>query len=190
MKTFIAAVKPPPAPHPRGRPTKREERRRTPTSSPRRSTSKSRLLDWGKKGYHCGEDHSRKDCVKFKEMMRKANPGVPESQWKPPKGYKSAIGRARDAAKKVAGTAAKKIGSFTEDDTASERDSITDGEDIPSFSCKAITRVQSVVKSNGEAYFANQSGRVCTLNRFNDLPDPQEYDPEELTPTSPFVDEG
>ena len=29
--------------------------------------------------------------------MKEANPGKPKAEWKPPKGYKSAIAKARDA---------------------------------------------------------------------------------------------
>ena len=55
-------------------------------------------------------------------MMKKANVGKPKDQWKPPEGYKSALGKARDLAraaeKKNKKVAALESGS----DTASDDD--------------------------------------------------------------------
>ena len=57
-------------------------------------------------------------------MMEKENAGKPKKDWKLPKGYKSAIGRARDAqkAKELAAKKAGKMAPFVsdEEDTASE----------------------------------------------------------------------
>ena len=56
-------------------------------------------------------------------MMRKANVGISKDKWKPPQGYKSAIGRARDAARaKQEPGNKKRIAAVTaeEDDTGSE----------------------------------------------------------------------
>ncbi|MCH1582993.1 MAG: hypothetical protein L7S63_07745, partial [Flavobacteriales bacterium] len=79
-------------------------------SSPQRSRSPgsrvSLVPDWGNKCFHCGSDkHTREKCDKFKAMLKSAacNQGKPESQWKPPEGYKSAIGKARDAARALLG---------------------------------------------------------------------------------------
>ena len=64
-------------------------------------------------------------------MMRKANVGISKDKWKPPQGYKSAIGRARDAARaKEATGSKKKIAAVTaeDDDTGSEDNySVADG---------------------------------------------------------------
>ena len=56
------------------------------------------LPEWGDCCFHCGSDqHTRNDCKEFQNLM--ANVGVPKKDWKPPPGYKSAIGKARDAAR-------------------------------------------------------------------------------------------
>ena len=91
------------------------------------------------KCFHCGGGHSRDKCEKFKKMMADANVGKPKDQWKPPEGYKSAIGKARDAARIAQGikpkvkakpAARRKVNSVVENDdndTASDSD-FTEGE--------------------------------------------------------------
>ena len=55
-------------------------------------------------------------------MMKAANPGVSDpKKWKPPSGYKSALGKARDAMKATAAKTKGKVSAVREsDDTASE----------------------------------------------------------------------
>ena len=56
-------------------------------------------------------------------MMADANVGKPKDSWKPPKGYKSALGKARDAQKAEEGKDKKKVHAMTHDeDTASDSD--------------------------------------------------------------------
>ena len=58
------------------------------------------MIEWGKRCYHCGsEDHTRDKCDKFNKMMKEHNGDKPKKDWRPPPGYKSAIAKARDAAK-------------------------------------------------------------------------------------------
>ena len=68
------------------------------------------VVGWGNKCFHCGSDsHTRKDCKSFDKMMRDANVGKPKDQWKPPNGYKSALGKAREAQKAKNNSDKKKI---------------------------------------------------------------------------------
>ena len=81
------------------------------------------MMGWDNRCYHCGSDkHRRNECKSCEEMMKKANVGKPKADWKPPQGYKSALGKARDEAK----AKAKKVNSMTdlenENDSASEDD--------------------------------------------------------------------
>ena len=141
----VSAVRPPPSPTgPRREPraTRRTERRgRSPGASPGRSGSPSRffLEGWGKRCNHCGSDkHLKRDCKEFHDMMAKANVGIPKDKWKPPEGYKSALGRARDAARKRA----QKVSAIVADadDTASESD-LSDSDSV-NFSIRAMKPVK------------------------------------------------
>ena len=143
----INAVKPPPPPNgtrDRGRDRERRERdRKSPRQSPGRSKSPSRffLEGWGKRCNHCGSDkHLKRDCKEFDEMMKKANVGVSKDKWKPPVGYKSALGRARDAARNKS---PGKVAAITADneDTASESD-FSDSDSV-NFSIKAMRPVKN-----------------------------------------------
>ena len=113
----INTVKPPPKPHPaarpdRGRPAARTSRSGSPKgrASPGRgrqgngsrspSAGPSKVVGWDNKCFHCGSNsHGRKDCKLFNDMMAKENGSKPKEQWRPPAGYKSALGRARDEQK-------------------------------------------------------------------------------------------
>ena len=77
--------------------------------------------------------------------MKKANMGKPKPEWKPPQGYKSALGKARDEAK----AKAKTVNSMT--DRGDADDSASDDDDAysqveQSFSIKALTPFQPVAK--------------------------------------------
>ena len=92
-------------------PRKDEPRGRKPTRTPspganrRRGTSPSpgrSLIDWGNKCFHCGStSHNRDKCASFAKMLADAphNKNKPKDKWSPPPGYKSALGKARDAAR-------------------------------------------------------------------------------------------
>ena len=169
FKNYIAAnrqVPAPPAPHaePRQRRVRDDSRgrdrgrgrdpKRSPRGSPGRSPSGGRkqLIDWGKKCFHCGSEHHTRDgCTDFNDMMSKHNGSKPKKEWRPPPGYKSAIGRARDAAKaKEAAGTKKKMAAVTadDDDTGSEDNySFADGR-TNSFRICAITKGQSVESTN------------------------------------------
>lgn len=84
------------------------------------------LIDWPKnKCFHCRGDHTRDACSSFKKMMEYANKGNSNKKtWKPPAGYKNAIGKARDAFQ-AAAQKKKKTGKVSclrddSDDTAPE----------------------------------------------------------------------
>lgn len=75
------------------KPNDRDRRR---TSSPGRNL----VVGRSNKCSHCGSDqHTRKDCSSFENMMCDANVGKPKETWKQPTGYKSAMAKARDAQK-------------------------------------------------------------------------------------------
>ena len=79
--------------------------------------------------------------------MSKHNGSKPKKEWRPPPGYKNAIGRARDAAKaKEAVGTKKKMAAVTadDDDTGSEDNySVADG------------------RTNSFRICANKQGQVC-----------------------------
>ena len=86
------------------------------------------MIDWGNKCFHCGSDkHTREQCQSFAKMLAEAphNKGKEKSKHTPPPGYKSALGKARDAAR----AAEKKkppVAALREkeaEDTASDNDS-------------------------------------------------------------------
>ena len=153
----------------RGRPEKRDGQKRNSS----RSSSRGRrfLAEWGKRCNHCGsEDHLKKDCKEFESMMRKANVGKKREEWKPPPGYKSALGKARDAAK-AADEKRKKVASMEGgEDTASEDDDCDFGsEHGGSFTINALTRMRSLP-------MVPPAPKICTVNRFEGLDEKQEYD--------------
>ena len=81
------------------------------------------MMGWDNRCYHCGSDkHRRNECKSFEEMMKKASVGKPKPEWKPPQGYKSALGKARDEAK----AKTKEVNYVTDrgddDDSASDDD--------------------------------------------------------------------
>jgi hypothetical protein len=155
------------------------------SGSPRRSPSPGRknLIDWPQgKCFHCGGDHNRDACDKFKKMMQDANPGKPRSEWKPPAGYKSALAKARDLAKAKASAKpkarpTKKINALMQDevepelvdDTASEFSS--DGE--PFGGVYALRPLSTAVSR-----LAPQP--ISTINRFSGLEEGQSYDADML----------
>ena len=170
--TIIAAIKPPAPPKKseRGRPDKKGDKNQR-TSS--RSTSRGRrfLEGWGRRCNHCGSmDHVKRECKEFEAMMRKANVGKPKDQWKPPEGYKSALGRARDEAR-AAEQKKKKVASLeTGSDTASDDDECDFGsEHGGSFRVYALTRVPKT------AIVKPAPSRICHVNKFAGLEVQQEY---------------
>ena len=139
------------------------------------------MMGWDNRYYHCGsERHRRNEYKAFEEMMKKANLGETNADWKPPQGHKSALGKARDEAK----TTAKKVNSMidneTENDSASEDDD-TYSQVGQSFSIQALTPSQNI--RNGAGWSSAQtsssatSGTIAAVNAFEDLDDEQEYDP-------------
>ena len=176
LNALIAAVRPKPPPKKgdkaeRGRSEKKEDK---PKRTASRSSSRGRrfLEGWGKRCNHCGsEDHIKRDCKEFENMMRKANPGKERKDWKPPEGYKSALGKARDAAR--AADQKRKVASLQGEDTASDDDDCDFGsEHGGTFVVQALTRHQSLP----------QAPQICVMNKFAalELDGPQEYDAEAL----------
>ena len=153
----VSAVKPAPPPRKgagaergRGRHAQRRDRpQRSPGNSPGRSGSPSRFFvqGWGKRCNHCGsEKHQKKECKEFDEMMRKANVGVAKDKWKPPADYKSALGKARDEArKKSPGRAASpgRVAGLISDgeDTASDSEA-SDNDSVHPNYCHAMRPVK------------------------------------------------
>ena len=75
-------------------------------------------------------------------MMRKANPGKDKKDWKPPVGYKFALGRARDAARALEDKKKKVAALENPDDSASDDDDCDFGsEHGGSFKVMALTRM-------------------------------------------------
>ena len=163
---LIAAVqtRPPRKTDPRGRDTRKQGDR---TKSRDRSTSRGRkfIEGWGKRCNHCGsESHMKRECKEFKDMMKKANVGKPEKDWKPPEGYKSAFGKFRDAAK-AAAEKAKKVASLSSDeesDTASD-DSDCDFGSEHGRPIRALTKIA-----------APQQFQIHSVNKFEGLDYQQE----------------
>ena len=96
-------------------------------------------------------------------MMKDANPGKPQADWKLPAGYKSALAKARDKAK----LEKSKVAAITHD----HEDSASDDDDSysqvrGSFAIKAITPFTPAP--------------IAAINRFSDLDHTQEYDPQVL----------
>ena len=174
----VAAVKPPPrAPSGPGRPR---------AGSPRRSPSPGRrtnLIDWGNKCFHCGyPDRTREKCEKFLKMMADHNKSIPKADWKPPPGYKSAIAKARDAAKLTAAKAAPKpkarpIRALLNDeldiepdvDTASDSDYSSDSD-----SGNLVGALRRITPTKVHTALPPQS--ISTVNRFSGLEEGQSYD--------------
>ena len=167
--TIIAAIKPsaPPKRTDRGRPDKKNDKSQR-TSS--RSTSRGRkfLEGWGRRCNHCGStDHVKRNCKEFDDMMRKANVGRPKDQWKPPEGYKSALGKARDAAR--ANETKKKVASLESgSDTASDDEYDLASNPGGSFRVAALTRLKP------------SQPKICHVNKFSGLDMQQDYDPKVL----------
>ena len=164
---------------PRGRsnsPRSRRDRRS------RSSSGSKRLIDWGKKCYHCGkEDHTRNACKEFQKMMEATNRGNPDKKtWKVPAGYESAISKARKAAK----AADSKKGSMNVvkpgDDTGSEDEDFDNFSQAGTFSINAlrpVTRGTPMAKAKMEVA---ASGNICSMNKFQPLDHQQEYSDEAL----------
>ena len=135
----VSAISAPPK-KPTGPGTERRGRPDRRGTSPGRASSRSpsagrrnMVVGWGKKCYHCGsEDHSKQECKSFKKMMEDANKDKkPGEKWSPPPGYKSALGKARDAQKAAAAKdrktkPVKSMAPVAAEDTASDSDSDSD----------------------------------------------------------------
>ena len=177
LDALVAAIKP-------NAPTKKQERGRPERkgNTDRRKSSRSnsggrRFLEgWGKRCNHCGSDkHLKNQCKEFEDMMRKANVGKEKKDWKPPQGYKSALGRARDAARALEDKKKKVAALENPDDSASEDDDCDFGsEHGGSFHVKALTRTSL-------PRVTQKPLPICTVNRFTGLNDRQEYDPDALS---------
>lgn len=192
VKHLIAAIAPPPSPSAAARPPREVRGRPTDRrgASPGRSNSrdkgvrprprspsgggKFRLIGWENKCYHCGSDsHRREDCDSFKKFMAANNKGKPKDQWKPPPGYKSAMGKARDKAREESVARKAKVNSVTGDAEDSASDDDTYSQVGGSFAIRALTQ------------FA--SPPITAINRFADLDDAQEYDPGMLQALSTWA---
>lgn len=89
----------------------------------------------------------------------------------PPPGYKSAIGKARDATKAAAERPPKKVASLADrGDTASE-DDLSDGEGILSFEVKSLRPYQEVRPGPPRRMCSIQPSSICAVNKFESLSD-------------------
>ena len=181
----LAAVQPPPR-----KPSSTGAARRNGSPGRRSPSPGKRLLpDWGNKCFHCGSDkHSRTDCASFKKMMEEHNRGVPKADWKAPPGYKSAIGKARDAARALqakvapkAKSSARPIRALMENDadvvpdidTASDSDFSSDNEGTGIHALRRASPISFPVQSSPHP--------INTMNRFDGLSEGQQsYDQEML----------
>ena len=147
-----------------------------------RSNSNSRRLpDWGNKCFHCGSDkHRRSDCVEFKKMMQKANPGVTDpKKWKPPPGYESAIAKAR----KIAKAKDEKKGAVNAITSGSDTASEDEGEcDVMSQAGKfSLCALRPVTRGTPMARAITSKptlGCICAINKFEGLSEPEDCTPE------------
>ena len=183
----VAAIQPPPRPSASAR-----------KSSPRRSSSPrvSLVPDWGNKCFHCGSDkHTREDCDKFKKMLSEApcNKGKAKKDWKPPEGYKSAIGRARDAAKLALGqsttrpkpkskaAAKKKISALTQEEVDIDTASDSDFSDLGEIQALRPHRAAFASRAADKAQTSRViSNSICAVNKFSGLSEAQTYDVDML----------
>ena len=187
----VNAVAPPPKPSKGTRPPPKTGSGARGRSPGARSKSPKRLIDWGNKCFHCGSDkHSRPECTAFNKMMKDHNGNKKKEDWRPPPGYKSAIAKARDAAKSSSpsgGRAARKpIAALSpvndEADTASEDEEFSECD----FKCTAVRKGQFVPVSRGrrmaDAQRLSTKGidSVTSSNRFDGFGEDQEYDPAVL----------
>ena len=140
------------------------------------------MIGWDNKCWHCGGDHNRKDCRGFAKMMKDANPGVSDlAKMKPPAGYKSALAKARDAAK--ASAPKKKVNAIRDaDDTGSEDDDEDTFSQAGRFVIRALTPVEKGTPWAQAQCPPTVSSKVCAINKFEGLDDRQEYSEEALRP--------
>ena len=106
--------------------------------------------------------------------MAKANVGFAKKDWKPPPGYKSAIGKARDAARaklkdapkpKAKAAPKRKINAVRSDDedTASDSD-LSDGEGQPIAALRRFKTVTNGVSSSSAHRSLPIQNPICTMN--------------------------
>ena len=108
-----------------------------------------------------------------------ANKGVPQKDWKPPKDYKSAIRKAKDAAKALEDKKKGSVHSMNQsEDTASEGDDDDDFSQCGTFRMVgALRRATPWCKAQA---LPTGSGKIHAVNRFEGDADPQEYSEESL----------
>ena len=168
-----------------GKPT---DRRRSPSTGRRGA----RLVGWDNRCYHCGsKEHRRPDCAEFAKMMKESNVGKPKTEWKPPKGYKSALAKARDAEKSKV-----KKGAVTDiheaDDSASDDDDSYSevGRSFDIVPVRALTPFKQVTRgtswSDARVKTSSTAGKLCAVNKYKslELDEDQEYDPDVLNSLS------
>ena len=104
-------------------------------------------------------------------MMADANVGKPKDAWKPPKSYKSALAKTRDAQKAKEGKDKKNVHAMTHDeDTASD----SDGDlSEAGYSIHALRPLPRIIRKPTLA-------PMNAMNRFQGLDEAQEYDPDML----------
>ena len=109
--------------------------------------------------------------------MADANFGKPKDSWKPPEGYKSALGKARDAqkAKEAKDKKKKKVSAVAQEfvsveDTASDSDGDMSERGFSIAALRPLPRIQRKIRL----------GPINAVNKFRGLEESQEYDPEVL----------
>ena len=186
-RDLIAAVNQRPAKktrqdEPRGRSTERRgsgDRGNRRMGSP--SPGQNLVVGLENRCFHCGSDkHTRKECDASDKMMKDANVGKPKAEWKPPSGYKSALGKARDLQKAKNARDKKKINAFTHEEVMSE-DSDSDMSEA-GFSIAALRPLPKIRRKP-------VARTISAINRFQGLDEHQEYDSDVLASLNSWAHE-
>ena len=110
--------------------------------------------------------------------MRDADVGKPKDQWKPPAGYKPALGETREAQKAKNNADKKKINAVVPDD---DSDSDSDLSEV-GFFMNALRPLPKILRKP-------TSGPINAMNRFNGLDENQDYDPDVLASLNSWAHE-
>ena len=112
--------------------------------------------------------------------MKDANVGKPKAEWKPPSGYKSALGKARDLQKAKKAGDKKKISAFTHEDVMSD-----DSDSEMSEAGFSIAALRPMPKIHRKPI----ARPVSAINRFQGLDEHQEYDSDMLVSLNSWAHE-
>ena len=169
VSEFIALVK------------KLDARMKKSDRNPRQSSSDKRKpapkFKWRGGCFHCNDDnHQRKDCPEFKDIMKKHNSGKKESDWTLPPNYRGAFEKEREKWQKSnRGKINEFIGINSEDESDSDAEIPVNGR-ITSFTAvsngtpmKQAVLAKDSVQTNPltNRFHALQDDRINMLNDLN-----------------------